>query len=121
MNEPTNEWRCEWCGVRLVPEWGTWVGDHGSGDYCPEGLAVGEDGTSPHLPVRTAALAEREALDVERLAEAMVDEWPHWTVWEEGMPSVEFVAAVAERYAALAETPPTGSPLSSESPASLLP
>jgi hypothetical protein len=42
---------CQWCGVPLVPEDGTWTEPGGTGDYCPEGLAVGRTGTSPHLPV----------------------------------------------------------------------
>lgn len=47
--------RCAWCGVPLVPSDGTWTDvAYGSGDYCPEGKAVGPTGTSPHLPLREA-------------------------------------------------------------------
>lgn len=42
---------CEWCGATLTAEDGVWTDlDTNSGDYCPEGLAVGRTGTSPHLP-----------------------------------------------------------------------
>ncbi len=42
---------CEWCGDPLTAGDGVWTHPL-SGDYCPEGLAVGRTGTSPHLPVR---------------------------------------------------------------------
>jgi len=65
---------CLWCGVRLVPEDGTWTGPDGTWDYCPEGLAVGATGTSPHLPVLDAARAAPQA-DAGPLREALAN----WT------------------------------------------
>lgn len=48
---PDRRWMCEWCGVPLNAMDGVWTEPNGSGDYCPEGLAVGPTGTSPHLPL----------------------------------------------------------------------
>lgn len=54
-----DEWTCDWCGNPLVPRDGVWTDEaNRSGDYCPEGLAVGPTGTSPHLP-RLSAPADR--------------------------------------------------------------
>lgn len=70
MGEPLTA-TCAWCGVPLVAADGTWTDHAGSGDYCPEGLAVGPTGTSPHLP-RVASQAD--SLDVERLRQVLDNE-----------------------------------------------
>jgi hypothetical protein len=110
VSEP--KWRCEWCGIGLEPDACVWVGEEGVGDYCPEGRAVGSNGVSPHLPVRAAALAEREALDVERLAFAMaVSDQEYMRLCSEaliagrGFDFREWAGIVARGYAALAKTP----------------
>lgn len=51
---------CQWCGVPLTPDDGVWTEHQGTGDYCPEGLAVGSNGTSPHLPVARGLTLVRE-------------------------------------------------------------
>jgi hypothetical protein len=49
---------CEWCGSPLEVD-GIWTDStNGSGDYCPEGMAVGPEGTSPHKPRLVAPEAQ---------------------------------------------------------------
>src|SRR5574338_1570766 len=49
-------WLCAWCGADLEPLQTGWTDiESGSGEYCPEGQAVRDWGTSPHLPVRAEA------------------------------------------------------------------
>lgn len=64
-------WVCQWCGTSLVAGDGVWTDPGNTGDYCPEGPAVGPTGTSPHLPaLATPAPAQEEQLRNTVISEA---------------------------------------------------
>lgn len=74
----TPEWTCQWCGSPLTPDDGVWTDDANSGDYCPEGLAVGSTGTSPHLPVATLDAARNVTAQPDLAAARVQCEYGHW-------------------------------------------